>query len=198
MDKIKVLVFAANPRMDLQLDEEIRQIKKKVQGSLLRSLTMISAEAARREDLIDQLNEHQPHIVHFSGHGSRAGQIFFVGDDGNVKAVGGKALAAVFRACKDNLRGVCFNACYASSLAEALIADGIIDFAIGMNDSIGDEAARIFSARFYGSLGDGRSVKNAFEQAVAEMTVQETDEETLPELHVRPGVDARTLTFRPR
>src|SRR5512135_1869002 len=140
MNTIKVLVFAANPKMDLQLDEEIRKIEQKVWASQLRSLEMIPALAARGEDLIDRLNRHQPHIVHFSGHGSRAGQIFFVGDNGEAKPVDGKALAAVFRACKDNLRGVCFNACYSRDLAQALISDGVIDFAIGMNDSIGDEA----------------------------------------------------------
>jgi hypothetical protein len=195
MNTIKVLVFAANPRMDLQLDEEIRKIEQKVWASQSRSLEMIPALAARGEDLIDRLNRHKPHIVHFSGHGSRAGQIFFVGDDGKAKPVNGRALSAVFRACTDNLRGVCFNACYASALAETLIADGVIDFAIGMNDSIGDEAARIFSARFYGSLGDGRSVQNAFDQAVAEMMVQGTNEERLPELHVRVGADVGSLTL---
>jgi hypothetical protein len=197
MDKIKVLVFAANPKRDLQLDEEIRKIEQKVQGSLLRSLEMISALAARGEDLIDRLNRHRPHIVHFSGHGSRAGRIFFVGDDGKAKPVEGKALATVFRVCKDNIRGACFNACYSRDLAQSLIADGAIDFAIGMNDSIGDEAARIFSAQFYGSLGDGRSVQSAFDQAVAEMMVQGTNQETQPELHVRGGVDASSLTLEP-
>src|SRR6516165_5603952 len=82
--KLKVLFLAANPRSDLRIDEEIRGIQQRVWSS--GAVEIIPALAARREDLIDLLNRHKPHIVHFSGHGSRLGQIYFVGADGSPKS----------------------------------------------------------------------------------------------------------------
>ena len=199
MDKIKVLFFAANPKRDLNLEEEIHKIEGKLRASEQRSLELVPALATRRSDLIDKLNWHKPHIVHFSGHGSKAGQIYFVGDDGTAKPVGQDALVALFRACKDNIRLAVFNACYSHPLAEALIQGQVVDFAIGMDAAIGDEAARTFAARFYGSLSDGRSVRQAFDQARVELMLEEIPEEQTPELLARDGVNASQvflLNFR--
>ena len=78
MDKVKILFLAANPKNTptLQLDEEIRAITQKIRSSEYRdSLELISAWAVRADDLLQVFNEHKPHIVHFSGHGSSEGEI---------------------------------------------------------------------------------------------------------------------------
>src|SRR5208282_172267 len=73
MDKIKVLLFAANPRgtAPLDLSREFREIDEEVRLSTFRSaVELILVPGARPVDLLRKLNENQPQIVHFSSHGS--------------------------------------------------------------------------------------------------------------------------------
>lgn len=44
---------------------------------------------------------------------------------------------------------------------------------IGMNTSIGDDAARVFAAQFYSSIGFGLSIQKAFDQAKAALMLEE-------------------------
>lgn len=190
MEKIKILFLAANPTItsQLRLDEEVRAITQKIRASEYRdSLTLISCWAVRADDLIQLLNEHKPHIVHFSDHGSRAGEIILVDDDGRPHAVSVPAIKALFRTMKDNVRLVVLNACFSYSQACAITE--VIDCAVGMSMAISDRAATIFAASLYRAIGFGRSIQEAFEQAVAALLLEGVDEDSTPKLLQRDGID---------
>src|SRR3954447_17829712 len=194
MDKLKVLFLAANPAgpQPLQLDEEIRQITAKVRASEHRdSLELVSRWAVRPDDLVQALLEVRPHVVHFSGHGSKAQELILLDDQGNPKPVSKEALAYLFRTLKDNVRVVVLNACYSRPQAEALAE--AIDCTIGMNRPIGDEAAIVFAASFYQAVGFGRSVEEAFELGKAALLLEGIPEDQTPELLTHQGVDAAGL-----
>jgi WD40 repeat protein len=73
MDKIKVLLFAANPRgtAPLDLPREFREIDDEVQrGAFRHAVELILVLGTRPVDLLHKLNENQPQVVHFSSHGS--------------------------------------------------------------------------------------------------------------------------------
>ncbi len=73
MDKIKVLLFAANPRgtAPLDLSREFREIDEEVRLSTFRSaVELILVPGTRPVDLLRKLNENQPQVVHFSSHGN--------------------------------------------------------------------------------------------------------------------------------
>ena len=53
-----------------------------------------------------------------------------------------------------------------------------VDVAIGMNTSIGDEAALVFASQFYSSIGFGKSIKTAFDQAKAALMLEGIPEKT--------------------
>src|SRR5205823_411864 len=149
MPKIKALFLAANPAATerLALDEEIRLIEEMMRKAKYRNtLAFQSAWAVRPDDLLQLLNEHQPHIVHFSGHGIGEGLQLAAGD-GEARLVTTQALKRLFTTLKDNIRLILLNACYSHAQAQALVK--VIDCVIGMNESIGDEAAAIFAASFY-------------------------------------------------
>jgi CHAT domain len=191
MEKIKILFLSANPEdlKRLALDREIREINEKIRAARHRDdLDLIPILAVRADDLIQSLNEHSPHVVHFSGHGSRHQEIFLVDENDLSKPVDKEALAFLFRTLKDNIRVVVLNACFSRPQAEALRS--IIDCTVGMTKAIGDEAAIKFSASFYRAIGFGRSVQQAFDQAKASLLLEGIPEEKTPELLVRPGVDA--------
>ena len=193
---IRVLFLAANPRKtkQLALDEESRAIKAKIWASEHRDFIEVITEwAIRPGDLMQFLNQHKPHVVHFSGHGSDTAEIFLQDDKGQPKPVSAKALTAAFRAVKNQIRLVFLNACFSQPQAEAIVEE--IDFAIGMGMTISDTAAITFAASFYRALGFGCSVQNAFDQGIAAMQMEGIDEEDTPRLLVRQGMDAGTAYF---
>jgi hypothetical protein len=194
LKKIKALFLSANPKgtKTLQLDEEIRGITNKIEATDYRdSIEMISAWAVRPDDLLQLLNTHKPQIVHFSGHGSSNGEIILTDNNGDLKPISAKAIQFLFKTLKDNIRLVILNACYSRSQAEAITT--VIDCAIGMNESIGDKAAIVFAASFYRAIGFGRSVKEAFDQGIAALLLEDIPEENNPELVVKEGVNPSNI-----
>ena len=168
MEKIKILFVSANPAgtQPLKLDEEAREIEAKIRAADHRdSLELITKWAVRPDDLLQSLNQHRPHIVHFSGHGNPTEEIVLLDTLGKPKPVSKEALVHLFRALKDNIRVVVLNACFSEPQAEAIT--GEIDCAIGMMREIGDDAAITFAASFYRAIGFGRSIKEAFDQGIA-------------------------------
>lgn len=196
MSKTTVLFLAANPikTNSLNLDEEIRAINEKIRMSDHRnSLDLISALAARPDDLLQSLNQHKPHVVHFSGHGSPDGKIILVDNNGNPQPVSAGALKRLFSTLKGNIQLVVFNACYSKIQAEAITE--VIDCAIGMNAPVGDNAAIVFAGSLYRAMGFGRSIKEAFEQGLVAVSLSSLGGEDTPELITKTGVDAALITL---
>jgi hypothetical protein len=195
-ETIKVLFVASNPidQNQLRLDEEIRLITQKIRASKHRdSVEFVSSWAARSSDLLQALNEYKPYVVHFSGHGSSSDELVFQTDDGKTKLVSKEAIVTTMSTFPDNIRVVIFNACFSSDLAEAVTQH--VDAAIGMNDSIGDRAARVFAAQFYSAIGFSRSIKQAFDQGLAALLMEGIPEEDTPILFTRDGVDPEDIVL---
>ncbi|MEI6429855.1 MAG: CHAT domain-containing protein [Pseudanabaena sp. ELA607] len=188
MNKTKILFLATNTShaAQLALDEEIRAIRYKIRLSDYRDhIELIPNKAVRLGDLLDYLNEHKPQIVHFSGHGNETGEIILVDNDGKSNPVSKEKLQALFTTLKDNIKVIFLNACYSSVQGKAIAE--IIDFVIGMDSSIEDEAAIEFSKSFYSAIGFGRTVQEAFEQGT--LSLKGTPEEKTPQLIIREGAD---------
>jgi hypothetical protein len=200
MDKIRVLFLASDPfKQDaLALDEEIRAITEKVESAEYRDrLELISAWAVQPGDLQKLLLKHRPHVVHFSGHGSRAEQLILKDKNGQPKPVSKDALLDLFDVLRDNIRVVVLNACDTKTQAEAIAEK--IDSTIGMNAGIGDEAAIIFAAAFYQALAFGRDVETAFKLGKGALKLEGIPEDQIPELHHRGGVEpAKVVLVDPR
>lgn len=194
LNKVKTLFIAANPLRTerLQLDEEIRAITEKIRATEHRDLLeLVSIWAARPDDLLQSLNMHKPQIVHFSGHGSRDGEIVLVDDRGLPRAISTQAIRMLFTTLKDNVRVIVLNACYSRSQAEAITE--VIDCAIGMNGAIGDRASITFASSFYRAIGFGRSVQEAFDQGVTALLLAGVPGANKPDLLTRTGVDPSQL-----
>jgi hypothetical protein len=184
-EKITILLLATN-QLDLayvRLGDELREIENKVPlGSLGHSFEFVSKPAVRVSDLGMVLLRHKPHIVHFSGHGRPDEGIILEDEAGRIKAIGVEELTGILRTLKDNIRIVFFNACYSKSFAEAATQE--IDYAIGMDGPIDDDAAIILAATFYQTLAFGRSVQEAFTVA------KNLSGSTAPILCIRSGINA--------
>ncbi len=191
--KIRLLMLAANPDTTrrLAVDEEARQIGEKLRLAQDRdAFTVTTCLAVRPADLLQYFNQHRPHIVHFSGHGSSAGEIVLSNGFGEHR-VSTEALTETFRVMKDNIRIVMLNACYSSTQAQAISRH--IDFIIGMRSPIEDRAAIVFAAAFYSALGFQRSVQEAFDQAITAIMLHGLPGHLTPELIIRPGADPHAV-----
>ena len=184
----KILVLAANPQdtSRLSLDEEVRSIQRSIQLSKDRDRFQIVSEwAVRTEDLIQALMSHQPHIVHFVGHG--AGDHGLVLDDsrGRSQLVPTRALARLFQQVS-SVECVLLNACYSDSQAQAI--SQFVSCVIGMNQPIGDVAAISFTRGFYTALGHDSSYEAAYEMGRTAIDLEDiADEVSTPVLRTRAG-----------
>ena len=195
-EQITVLFMAANPldQAQLRLDEEARLISEMIRRSEHRdAICLQSCWAVRPLDVLQALNEHRPRIVHFSGHGSDQDEIVFQDTNGTTKLVSKEAIVQTMAAASGEIRLVFFNTCYSRNQAEAVVQH--VHAAIGMKTSIGDNAARVFSAQFYSAIGFGLSAKRAFEQAKAALMLEGIAEQDTPELFTSAGVDADELVL---
>jgi hypothetical protein len=191
-DRIKILFIAVNDGTgQLALDEEHRAIRK----TLARRRDRFEFEpllAARVDELGEELRDHAPHIVHFAGHGTTAGELLFNDGNGALSRVSADAFGSLLRALGGNTRLVVLNACFSREQARA-VCDST-GLAIGMCRQISDRAAIAFSRALYGAIADSRSVLEAVRIAQAEIKViGALGDAMVPELFVRSGVDASRL-----
>ncbi|MCP4700632.1 MAG: hypothetical protein GY862_27830 [Gammaproteobacteria bacterium] len=157
-----ILVLAANPFLDLRLDEEIRAIQNGLDRARQRDkFRFIHHPATRPEDWRRALLDLRPAIVQFSGHGKQGeGILLQQGADGQARAVSAAALGNLFALFKDKVLCVLLNACYSEPQARAIARH--IPYVAGMNSEISDEAARAFSTAFYDALGAGEDFEFAY------------------------------------
>jgi hypothetical protein len=154
---------------------------------------LVSAWAVRTTDLFQALNEHEPRVVHFSGHGSNTDEIVFQDELGNSKFVSKQALTELIAATGGHIRLIVFNTCFSRNQAEAVVQH--VQAAIGVGTSMGDDAARFFAAAFYGAIGFGLSLEQAFKQGLAQLAVEGIPDDQRPELFTQQGLDANTLVL---
>ncbi|HEX8409203.1 MAG TPA: CHAT domain-containing protein, partial [Thermoanaerobaculia bacterium] len=203
MDKIKVLLFAADPlsvppyREDrLLLDEEVRRYRRVVRASANPDAVVFDLQlASRTDDLLQALNESSPQVVHFSGHGGEDGLVLVGADGHGTRCVDAEALGELFQLFRDDVRVVVLNACLSLPQAEA-IAEAV-GCAIGTPHKISDRAAITFGKSFYRAIAFGKSVQVAYNQACSALSMEKFSPKERPRLVVRAGVDASQIILVP-
>lgn len=186
----------------LALAEEIRQI----QLALARvkegdRLAIASIPNARPMDLVRQLQERQPGLIQFSGHGGPGGPLF-QDDSGQQRPLLAADLAELLRLGGDPVRLVVIAACSSNAYAEALLAH--VDCVIVMRGLIGDTDARRFTTELYCGLAEGESVRQAFDRALLVMRLDRpasgatrSPDDEAPQLRERdPGCAANLFLVR--
>lgn len=146
--------------------------------------------------------DHMPDVVHFSGHGTKAGELLFPGgSDGTSVPIPAPTLARVFKQLRDRIKCVVLNACYSEIQAKAIAES--IPCVVGMSRAVPDATAIAFAAGFYEALAFGKSIAEAFELGQIQVELSAVIAPTtsaIPQLIVRPGEDAsqiRLVASRP-
>ncbi|MDC0747134.1 AAA family ATPase [Polyangium mundeleinium] len=216
-----ILFLAANPggTVRIALDEEARAIQEALERSRFRDrFELVTRWATQPDDLLRELVNLQPTVLHFSGHGGgdaagehrtgprrefaeepapaaggrEQGLVFHHGE-GRARLVSSDALAKVFGAAGASVRLVILNACHSEDHIEVLRAH--VDCVVGMSGSICDAAARRYASGFYTGLGARQSVAAAHVQGCAAISLAGLPDADLPRLCVRAGASAERLVL---
>ena len=194
-----LLFLTANPSSTtrLALGEEARQIDQDLRGARYREEVRVEiGHEVRPTDLIELLLRHTPDIVHFSGHGSAAGELAFSDADGRAATVQPSVLGRVFGALRDRpVRGVVLNACFSAAQADKILEK--VEFVVGMSTAIKDSAAIRFAGVFYQTLAFGRNLQTAFDLARAQIDLASLGQGDVPQLLVRAGLRAADIYLIP-
>ena len=167
---VKILFLAADPSDErrLRLLQELRDIRERLQLSKDRDKFILeSRESLRVGDITQVIFDVEPQIVHFSGHGTSTGELYFESLTGKSQLVQADALANLFELVADKIDCVVLNACYSEIEAKAIAQ--YIRFVIGMNQDIGDQAAIAFSVGFYKALAANYSIEEAYKFGCVEI-----------------------------
>lgn len=194
-EAIVVAFFATDPvtasDRRLLLDEEVREIQHKIRLSDHRDAVKLESRwALRPGDILQYMNELAPTIVHFSGHGTNQDELVLQDRNGDAAFISLASIVGAFELF-DSVRLVFFNTCH--SYNQAAACTQYVDAAIGMNQEIGDTAARVFAAQFYSAIGFGKSIISAFKQAKSALMLEGIPEDSTPQLHLRTGVEESDL-----
>ena len=160
----KILILAANPRRDLKLEQEIRDIEEGLKRSAYREEFDLEIKlAVRVKDLQATLLEVKPWIVHFCGHGNGSEGLVLENDAGKQQLVSTEALADLFRivAKWKAVECVLLNTCYSEEQAKEIVKH--INYVIGMQQEIRDDTAIAFTVGFYEALGSQETIESAYE-----------------------------------
>lgn len=171
---INILFLSADPTdaSRLRLQREFREIQTTLQLARQREYLKMERPglSVRPTDISQALLNVQPQIVHFSGHGTSQGELCFENTIGQTHLVQPDALAALFEEFANQIKCVILNACYSEIQAKAIAAH--IEYVIGMNQGIGDDAAIYFSIGFYQALGAGRTIEDSYKLGCVQIRLQ--------------------------
>lgn len=192
----KILVLAANPQgqSPLRLDQEIREIQAGLRSANRRDdYELIQRLAVRPRDLQQALISDRPNIVHFSGHGSKEGEIYLENEFGQSHPVPADALTDLFEICSSHVEGVLLNACYAEIQATAIVRH--IPYVVGMSTAISDKAAVQYAIGFYDALGAGLSFDEAHKVGCNLLKLLRIPEHLTPVLKKSSNGSSRSTDF---
>nr|WP_281363563.1 TIR domain-containing protein [Microcoleus asticus] len=177
------MILTANPKNTdkLRLDEEVREIQAGLERAQKRDrFEIVTRWALRVDDLRRALLDHEPQIIHFSGHGAGEHGLALENSSGQMQLVSTESLVRLFKLFKDTIECVVLNACYSEAQAEAIHQH--VDYVVGMNKAIGDRAAIEFAVGFYDALGAGRSYADAYEFGCSAIDLEGIPESLTPVL----------------
>jgi len=189
----KILILAANPKNStpLRLDQEVREIDEGLTRAKQRDRFELEQKwAVRPRDIQRVILDLSPQIVHFSGHGVGEGGLALEDENGQAKLVSTQAIAGLFELFADQIECVLLNACYSEVQAKAIAQH--IPYVIGMNQAVGDAAAREFAVGFYDALGAGRDIEFAYKFACNSIRMAGIPEDLTPVLLKKDNLELKS------
>lgn len=185
----KLLYLAPQPRETSAIDnrQDIEQLGYRLSqlGHPAR-LEIVEKLNPRFADLTFWLEQLQPELVHFSGHGTKLAKMVFVDNKGNRHDVPPDAVAGLFASLRTPVKGLVLNTCYSLPVARKLVKS--VDFVVSTATELQDESAIQFAAAFYAFLTMGYSLQAAFDRGETQVRANRKKGQKPPKLLCREGI----------
>jgi SEFIR domain len=168
-----ILLFTANstdPSRRLELEEELRAITNALQRSRERDrYTKVISPSVTFTQVIHDLDDHDPTIVHFGGHGDHSGELILKGPNGEDHHIPPAHIDTLLGALRRPPTLVVFATCNSEELAAAAVEHA--RFAIGFRDDVEDALLPPFAATFYERLASRPELDVPHAFALAKLAV---------------------------
>lgn len=190
----RVLFLGADPTGGtFAIDRELAMISAELQACGRGLAFEIVSDLKVQPDTLQRLlNQHEPDLLHFSGHVTDGEELMFVDSVEQPRTVAVELFARIVGARQRRVRCVVLSACNGSLAAPAL--KNQVDTVVAMVGLVSVRAAQVFSRRFYEAIAGEYSVQAAFEQALLEVELVGYQQELHAVLIERePGVAAQTV-----
>ncbi len=209
---LKMLAVMASPTDydPLDVDQEWRRIRSALDLREARGqLVLHRLDAPTLDGLRIYLRSHEPHVLHFVGHGdfdarTQEGVLLFQDAEGKGQLVSAEKLATIV-GNSQSLRLVTLNSCDGgranttdvfAGTAQRLVQQGL-PAVIAMQFPVTDKAAIAFAQEFYGAVADGFPIDAALGEARVAMQGAGTELEWgTPVLYMR-SPDGRLFEVEP-
>lgn len=173
-DENVIMAIASDPHVKprLELGDELNRMRDALEGSPYgRGFELELRPAARMDELVADLLEHPPTILHFSGHGVVQGLILTAPDGNNPTLANPEALARMVRLprVQANLRALVLNVCLSAEQAEWLAQ--WVPIVIGTVDTVPDPVAIAFTHGFYAAVGNRLPASDCFAAGTAQASL---------------------------
>lgn len=173
---VNVLVLNATPddQGRIRVDKEAALLEEHLESvrNPRRHLKITHRFAVRIDQIQRELLNHEPKILHFSGHGD-TGVLLFEDHEGNTAELPGEVFAEIVAAF-GNLECIVLHACFTQEVAQACARH--VKIIVGSAHTVSDTTAPKFTYAFYQALANGRNYNNAYEMGLAEVaTVSRTE-----------------------
>jgi len=171
--------------------EEQRQVTQVIKEARYRDgLALHTAQAVRGDDILGHLLDHEPTVLHFSGHASDTGLYALAADGGDAPLIT-EGLADLLAAAGSKIRLVVINACGTDLIAQELAK--VTGCAIGYPGRVPDQVAITFATQFYRCVGAGMPVGPAYRASAAVIRMYGAAEHEIPVLYSIAEADPDTL-----
>ena len=190
--KITVLFMAAAPddKIYVNVVKEGTEIQQTLDGQRDK-FQFFHILGITKDHFLDDLERYRPNILHFSGHGTESSSLVF--QDGDE--LSSEQLEKTFQSLPFKISVVFLNACYSKHQARSI--SKYVDYIIGMKKAVSDEAAIIFSSKFYKSLLKNINYKEAYTDAIAYLSYYLESESSIPKLITSHGFDSISKISKP-
>lgn len=168
--KLKILLLSANPDGLGRVEEStmIHQVKVNVQNALgarRDGVVIHDFPSCQSREIVNQITNHLPDVVHFYGHSSNA-ELAFVNEHGELARVTIDGLLALFElTASKNVKVVLLTGCLNKDIAKTL--SSVVPYVIGTGTEINNSQAERFASQFYFAIAAGDIIEEAFKQARA-------------------------------
>jgi hypothetical protein len=170
---IFLALAAGTPKAETLRDvtRERNAIRKALEKAQINSqCVVLEAEVRTIEDVFQVFRSYPQKIsvFHYAGHGSEDALLLYLEQE-QVKGLSTSALTTLLS--DSSIKLVFLNCCSSQSHAKALLGAGA-PAVIATSSHVHDDIACDFAQKFYEGLGNGHSIKRAFELSKSELTIQ--------------------------